>query len=55
MGFYRNAAGLLSFDCFGAVVHLGVKRQHRQWGRDESWHDGPLYSFGIGPLILVVW
>lgn len=25
------------------------------WGLTESWYDGPLYSFGVGPLFCIVW
>ena len=52
----KDAAGQLTFwrgDCF--ALHLLVRQQYRQWGLSADWYDGPLYSFGLGPILLVVW
>ncbi len=32
-----------------------LKPTHWLLGREETWHDGPIYSFGLGPLALVCW
>lgn len=26
-----------------------------RWGYRETWCDGPIYSFGLGPLLYVCW
>ena len=36
----------------GWSLHLFVYKNHSQWGFDESWYDGPYYSFGCGRLFL---
>lgn len=42
---------------FGFNVHLLPRRDKwkDRWGFNESWYDGPLYSFGLGPVIYVCW
>lgn len=37
------------------ALHLGVAREFWQWGYIEEWYDGPIYSFGLGPLFLLCW
>ena len=55
----RDAAGWRTLwgDAFGRSwgIHVGVMRVHRQWGYVADWYDGPLHSFGLGPLLLVCW
>ena len=36
-------------------IHLLPSYEHWQCGYAEFWHDGPYYSFGLGPLLLVTW
>jgi hypothetical protein len=42
--FYRDRWG----------VHLFPKWSHWVWGYDEEWYDGLYYSWGLGPIILIV-
>lgn len=37
------------------AVHFFVRAGSREWGYHESWYDGPIRSFGLGPLLLAVW
>jgi hypothetical protein len=37
------------------AVHLLVRPSFWQLGRREGWYDGPIYSFGLGPFLLVTW
>lgn len=51
----------LTFDAAGVVTiyggqwfaHFGVRSEHRQWGYHQWWYDGPIDTFGLGPLFLV--
>ncbi len=56
---YWRTAGVvcLGFELRGqaVAVHLLVEKAHRQWGKTESWWDGPLGAFGLGPCLLVTW
>ena len=36
-------------------VHLFPDRDSHEWGFGEDWYNGPIYSFGAGPLALIVW
>ena len=51
-----RTAGLLSFS-WGAsdrwTIHLFPRREYWEWGRCDSWYDGPLVSWGFGPLFLL--
>lgn len=60
-GFFKYA-GLISFGTpypFNGYryldVHLVVKPKHWQFGYKKDWYDGPLPSFGLGPLFIVCW
>ena len=35
-------------------VHL-LSLKDIQWGYRDEWYDGPMRSFGLGPLALVCW
>ncbi len=37
------------------ALHLAVRPEYWQLGNREYWHDGTLYSFGLGPLLLITW
>ncbi|HEY8096166.1 MAG TPA: hypothetical protein VIE65_08740 [Methylobacter sp.] len=37
------------------AIHFLVSPRFWLFGRQEEWFDGPLYSFGLGPLILINW
>jgi len=57
--FFGGAAGLFTMEITKDNkifdIHFIVKKKQRQWGFEEEWYDGPLYSFGLGPLILICW
>lgn len=36
----------------GWSLHLFVRKDCAQWGFSKDWYDGPLYSFGLGRLLL---
>lgn len=36
-------------------VHLLPARRSQQWWYLRTWWDGYLYSFGLGPLLLLCW
>ncbi len=36
-------------------LHFFPKKRDWMWGKHESWYDGPCYSFGHGPLLLICW
>ncbi len=56
---WRRSAGLISFGArfkgYFWNFHFIVQRSHWQWGYVRDWYDGPLYSFGLGPLFLLAW
>lgn len=37
------------------VLHLVVHPRFWVWGFSETRYDGPIYQFGIGPLLLFCW
>lgn len=37
------------------MVHVLPKSEFRIWGLNREEYDGPLYDFGVGPLLLVCW
>lgn len=49
-----KVAGLICFTFFKDIValHLFVKKECRHWGYRESWYNGPIYEFGLGPFLL---
>lgn len=47
--------GRLGEDLPRWYAHFFIRREHWVWGYEEDWYDGPLPSFGLGPLFLVVW
>jgi len=48
-----NMAGLLCFMCGPWALHVAVRPSHWQWWYKEEWYDGPLPSWGFGPLFLL--
>jgi len=36
-------------------IHILPHKYHKRWWFQRDWYDGPLYSFGLGPLVLVCW
>lgn len=60
MDIYTDSAGLLSVAWEGkkeweyTTIHF-FPLKDIQWGYREDWCDGPLYSFGLGPFLLVCW
>ena len=52
-----GAAGLVTICAsvrgWEIAVHLLVRPSFWLLGYEESWWDGPLYLFGLGPLVLV--
>ena len=55
MEIYFDAAGLVCIGVGRINLHLLVRKEFRQWLWREDWWDGPIYSFGSGPLFLVVY
>jgi hypothetical protein len=57
--FGSQVAGLVDvlFTIRGWVfdVHFLIRKDQRQWGYVADYYDGPLYSFGLGPFILICW
>lgn len=41
----------------GYGIHFFPEKNEyiKRWGLEEIWYDGPHYSFGIGPLAVIVW
>lgn len=52
-----NTAGKYFFhlDLLGFCwnFHIFPREEFRMWGLEENWYDGPMYDFGLGPLLLV--
>lgn len=48
----RHLCGLISFGNRGWDFHLLNWRPSHwlKWGRDDSWYDGPWFSFWAGPF-----
>ncbi len=47
-------AGLICVGCGPWALHIFVwKRSHWTWGFEDGWYDGPLPSYGLGPLFLL--
>jgi len=48
-----------SFVCLaiGRKIHIHwlVQKKYSQWGYAVDWHDGPMYSFGVGQWFLFCW
>jgi len=53
-GWARNA-GALAVSWRGFSLHFVVQRDCWVWGYDEDYYDGPLPSFGVGPVFLLCW
>lgn len=57
--FFKNTAGLftLAIDGWknGYCLHFFPKKGYREWGYSEDWYDGPYYSYGLGPFLLLCW
>jgi len=45
----------IHFDLFGLCWnwHIFPEKKFRLWGYNESWYDGPIHDFGLGPLLFV--
>lgn len=56
-----NTAGLFTISWLGKerwqtyAVHFFPYKDQRQWGMLKEWYDGPIYSFGLGPFLLICW
>ena len=55
---WKRTAGLICFSWGtkrGASysLHFIVSPRHWVWGKQQSWYDGPIYEYGIGPLFLL--
>lgn len=48
-----GGAGLVCVTFGPWALHFLVGRGHWQWGYEEDWYDGPLPSWGCGPLFLL--
>ena len=58
--FTTTAAGRLTvwtegITYMGVAIHVLPREHHRLWGYSKGWYDGPLYYFGLGPILLVSW
>ena len=52
----KLAKSYFHFDLFGLCwnVHLlVVDRRFRFWGYRLDWYDGPIHTFGLGPLLYI--
>lgn len=53
-----DGLGLLTIDfrvgSWELALHLGVEREHRLWGYQESWWDGPMPMLGAGWFFLLI-
>lgn len=52
----KFAKWYLHFDLFGLCwnIHILPKEKSYQfWGYLLDWYDGPIHSFGIGPLLYI--
>lgn len=53
---FMKYAGIVTVTVGLWNVHVGVRnRADWVWGREESWYDGPIYYYGLGPALLVCW
>jgi hypothetical protein len=53
-GWHYNI-GLLCL-CHGSLtVQFGIQRDCQTWGYFVGWMEGPLYCFGLGPVVLVTY
>ena len=52
---FKDRAGWRTLDIGMVSFHLFPVKGTRQWGWEEDWHDGPIYSIGVGPLFMVCW
>jgi len=53
---WRENCGLVCLDRWGWSLHLGVHPRDWQWGHaDDGWYDGPILSWGLGPLALLLY
>jgi len=60
MKFYTKAAGFFSigFRIFKKeiTIHFLMKKEYwKYWWRHNWYYDGPIYLFGLGPLLLISW
>ena len=53
--YWTNAAGRFSFSWRGFGFHFFPKKGHSQWGLTEEWYDGPIFTLGFGPLLIICW
>lgn len=37
------------------VLHVLPDPEHRVWGKQDAWFDGPISTVGLGPLFSFVW
>jgi len=51
---WEKYAGLVCIWTTFWVLHVGVQRGFRVWGHQDDWHDGPIDSWGAGPLFLIM-
>ena len=50
-----SSAGRIYIEVRNLGIHIFPYKNQRQWGYLKEWYDGPLYSFGLGPLLLLCW
>lgn len=53
--FFWKHAGLMTIWTEKYAFHVFPSYKFWQFGKDEDWYDGPYYSLGLGPLLLVCW
>ena len=37
------------------ILHILPDDDHRVWGKVDGWFDGPIKTYGLGPLFSFVW
>jgi hypothetical protein len=51
---HTDMAGLLSIEFGPWCLHIFPKRRHWVWGHFEDWYDGPIPTWGTGPLFRLI-
>ena len=55
MKLHTDLVGLLSIEFEPWTLHIfPMKRKFWEWGYREGWYDGPIPTWGFGPLFLLI-
>lgn len=50
---WEENSGLICLWYRGWSLHLAVRGDDWMWGKEEFWYDGPMRSWGLGPVFLL--